>query len=86
MFQILDRDELEFPFEDASIFEDLETAARHRISPQAARSRYLERFRSFMNEHAEQLRTLEIPQILVRTDGNPWDALAQYLIERKQLV
>ena len=86
VFQIPDRDELEFPFEDASIFEDLETAARHRVSPQAARTRYLERFQAFMNEHTEQLHNLEIPYVLVRTDGNPWDALAQYLIERKQLV
>jgi uncharacterized protein (DUF58 family) len=86
VFQILDRDELEFPFEDAAVFEDLETSARHRVAPQAARARYLDRFRTFMNEHAELLRSLEIPHVLVRTDGNPWEALAQYLIERQQLV
>jgi uncharacterized protein (DUF58 family) len=86
VFQILDRDELEFPFEDAAVFEDLETGARHRVATAAARARYLRRFQTFMNEHTELLRSMEIPHVLVRTDGNPWEALAQYLIERQQLV
>lgn len=86
VFQILDRDEIEFPFDDPAIFEDLETQARHRVSPRAARERYLERFGAFMKEHIRLLEELEIPRVLVRTDGNPWEALAQYLIERKQLV
>jgi hypothetical protein len=86
VFQILDRDEIEFPFDDPAIFEDLETEARHRVSPKAARERYLERFDAFMQEHTKLLEDLEIPRVLVRTDGNPWEALAQYLIERKQMV
>jgi uncharacterized protein (DUF58 family) len=86
VFQILDRDEIDFPFEDPAIFEDLETASRHRVSPRAARARYLERFGAFMQQHARLLEDLEIPRVLVRTDGNPWEALAQYLIERRQLV
>jgi len=86
VFHILDRDELEFPFDDPSIFEDFESGARHRVAPQAARARYLERFQSFMQEHTELLESLEIPRVLVRTDSNPWEVLAQYLIERQQLV
>jgi uncharacterized protein (DUF58 family) len=86
VFQILDCDELDFSFNDAAIFEDLETRARRRVSPQAARARYLERFQAFMKTHAEMLESLEIPRILVRTDGNPWEALAKYLLERRQMV
>src|SRR5947207_1851737 len=44
IFQVLDRDETDFPFSDPKIFEDLETGARRIVSPAAARERYLERF------------------------------------------
>src|SRR5438094_1902332 len=68
IFQVLDRDEIEFPFSDAKIFEDLETGARRVVSPAAARERYLERFKSFMTEYEELLRSLEIPSSTVQTD------------------
>src|SRR5436190_11919129 len=54
IFQVLDRDETDFPFSDPKIFEDLETGTRRVVSPAAARERYLERFKSFMAEY-EQL-------------------------------
>src|SRR5215831_585823 len=47
IFQILDRDELEFPFPDPKIFEDLETGARRAVNPQAVREKYLARFNAF---------------------------------------
>ncbi len=86
VFQVLDPDELEFSFPNDSLFEDLESGERRRVAPQMARSRYLERFQAFMAEHRDLLHDLEIPHLLVRTDADPWEALAQFLIERKQLV
>src|SRR5438876_791833 len=41
IFQVLDRDETEFPFSDASIFEDMESGARRSVSPATAREKYL---------------------------------------------
>jgi uncharacterized protein (DUF58 family) len=84
VFQILDRDELEFPFSDPKIFEDLETSARRAVNPQAVREKYLARFNAFMASYKELFRSLEMAHCLVRTDQNPWHALAMFLSERKR--
>ena len=85
VFQVLDRDELEFPFTEGSQFEDLETNIRRQVAPEAVRDRYLSRFNAFMEEHRYFFRSLDIPYCLVRTDSNPWKALAMFLAERKRL-
>jgi hypothetical protein len=85
VFQVLDRDELEFPFAEARVFEDLETGVRRVISPSAVRAKYLERFNAFMEPHYELFRSLEMPHCIVRTDENPWRALALFLAQRKRL-
>ncbi|MBM3998039.1 MAG: DUF58 domain-containing protein [Planctomycetes bacterium] len=82
VFQILDRDELEFPFDRPSVFEDLESGARRKVDPRAARVRYLERFGAFMDDHRERLRSMGIPYCLIRTDSSPWPALSAFLAER----
>ena len=84
VFQILDRDELEFPFGESKIFEDLETGARHVVAPAAARAKYRQRFDAFMATHYELFRSLEIPHCVVRTDQNPGRALALFLAERRR--
>ena len=85
VFQVLDGDEIEFPFAEARVFEDLETGARRVVSPAAVRAKYLERFRAFMDSHYALFRQLEIPYCQVRSDENPWHALAMFLAERKRL-
>ena len=86
MFQILDRDEIDFPFENGRVFEDLESGVRRNINPVAVRERYLQRFNEFMAEYRELFRALEIPHCIVETDKQPWEALATFLIERKRLM
>ncbi|MCA9261108.1 MAG: DUF58 domain-containing protein, partial [Planctomycetales bacterium] len=54
VLQTLDRAELEFPFNDASSFEDLETGRKIYVDPAAARREYLERFAA----HQEAVRRL----------------------------
>jgi uncharacterized protein (DUF58 family) len=85
VFQVLDRDEVEFPFTEPRIFEDLETGARRVISPEAVREQYLARFNAFMDGYRELFRSLEMPRCVVRTDEDPWRALAMFLAERKRL-
>ncbi len=85
VFQVLDRDELEFPFTEAKQFEDLETGVRRQVSPAAVREKYLARLGAFMDGHRQLFRSLEMPHCLVRTDENPWRALAMFLAERKRL-
>jgi len=85
IFQILDRDEIEFPFSDPRVFEDLETGQRRVVTPAAAREKYLERFNAFMAAHRDLFQSLEMAHCLVRNDEDPWHALALFLAERKRL-
>lgn len=86
IFQVLDRDEMEFPFDDSSVFRDLETGVRRNINPVSARELYLERFGAFLQEYRELFRTLEMPHAIVRTDREPWQALTLFLNERRRLM
>jgi uncharacterized protein (DUF58 family) len=85
VFQLLDRDEIEFPFSEPKVFEDLETGIRRVVSPEAVRDQYRARFDAFMADYKRLFQTLEMPHCLVRTDSNPWHALAMFLAERRRL-
>jgi uncharacterized protein (DUF58 family) len=85
VFQVLDRDEVEFPFTETRVFEDLESEMRRVVTPAAVRDQYLARFNEFMAAHNALFRALEMPHCVVRTDQDPWNALALFLAERKRL-
>jgi uncharacterized protein (DUF58 family) len=85
VFQVLDADELEFPFSEPRLFEDIETGSRRVVSPAAAREKYLGRFESFMGSYRTLFQSLEMAHCVVRTDQNPWAALAMFLAERKRM-
>ncbi len=86
VLQVLDRDEIEFPFDSDAVFEDLESGARRQVAPAMARAQYLERFRAFMARHEEQLRGLELHHGIVRTDEAPWQAITTFLSTRERLT
>lgn len=85
IFQVLDSDELEFPFTESKVFEDLESGMRRIVAPSSMRDKYLERFNAFMSAYREMFQALEMPHCVVRTDQSPWQALAMFLSERKKL-
>jgi uncharacterized protein (DUF58 family) len=85
VFQVLDRDETDFPFTEPALFEDLESGARRAVSPSVVREKYLSRFNEFMATHRQLLSSLEMAHCVVRTDDNPWRVLARFLAERKRL-
>ena len=85
VFQVLDRDEVEFPFSEPRVFEDLETGTRRAVNPAAVRERYLARFGAFMEGYRQLFQSLEMPHCVVRTDTDPWQALALFLAERRRL-
>jgi uncharacterized protein (DUF58 family) len=85
VLQILDRDEIEFPFTDGRIFEDLETGDRRQVSSiTSARERYLEQFGNFMESYRKLFQELEIPISMVRTDQDPASALSRFLNDRRR--
>ena len=86
IFQVLDQDELEFPFTDSSVFRDLESGTRRMVDPMKARTAYLSRFQAFLDEYRDLFRTLETPHCILRTDSEPWAALTLFLNERRRLM
>ncbi len=85
VFQILDRDEVEFPFGDAAVFEDAETGVLRHVTPERARRKYLDRFEAFMAPQRQLFRDLAIPHVVVRTDAEPYAAMAEFLAARGRL-
>lgn len=85
VFQILDRDEIEFPFTKAQVFRDLETGARRHVQPELIRKLYLERFGRFMEQHRALFQSLEMDHCLIRTDENPAHALRHFFSKRKKM-
>jgi uncharacterized protein (DUF58 family) len=85
VFQVLDADEIDFEFTEPRLFEDLETGSRRIVSPASARQKYLNRFEAFMSGYRTLFQSLEMAHCVVRTDQNPWGALAMFLAERKRL-
>src|SRR5262245_52427219 len=83
VLQVLDPDEIDFPFTDQTLLEDMETGER-RQTRSGARYGYLDRFRAFMEQYRELFRDLEIPHLVLRTDQHPGPALARFLGSRKR--
>ena len=83
VFQILDQDELQFPFDNNHLFEDLETGQRRRFHPAQVRETYLKRFEAFLAENRRLFEELEISHTLMPTDTDPSRALAFFLSQRK---
>jgi len=54
LLRILDPREVDFRFDDASMFQDLESGAQRYVDPQSARQEYLQRF----EQHARQVREM----------------------------
>lgn len=84
VFQILDFDEIAFPFEEPAVFEDLETGQLRQVTPGKARAQYLRRFEAFMEPHRQLLRDLEIPLEVISTDSEPYHAMARFLARRRR--
>ena len=78
--QVLDGDEVDFPFVDGEL-EDLETGQRRAVS-RTARDTYRARFDAFMEEYRRLFTELEATHALVRTDEDPGRALARALSRR----
>jgi len=86
VFQILDPAELNFPFEDMMLFEDLESGDRVPVVPDKQRERYRELMQEHVASLARMLVDARIDYALFDT-SKPLDfALFEYLSRRERLV
>jgi len=85
VMHILDKAELDFPFEEAATFEDLETRERIPLVP----ARMRERYRTSVREHLAELerKCLErgVDYVVVNTSQPIEDMLFNYLVRRERL-
>lgn len=68
VFHLLDRDELELPFEDPTEFLALEGEGRLEANPRSIRDGYLEELRGFLDGARRQLRDADVEYVLAPTD------------------
>lgn len=86
VFQVLDRDELEFPFGDLAEFTDLETGQRVKTSSRSARQQYLRELEAHQSAIRDGCAELRIDLAVLDT-RMPLDiALAEYLYRRGRLL
>ena len=83
--QILDPDELDFPFREWTRFQSLETADhRHLVDPSQMRTMYLDRLRAFQSALAQGCSRQRVALVPMTTDQPPADALATFLAMRRR--
>ncbi len=82
VFQILDPAELEFPFQDTTLFKGMEDLPQVLSEPRALRQAYREEFDGFLTEVRRGCRGQHIDHVLMRTDQKLDVALSAYLASR----
>ncbi len=84
-FHLLDPAELEFPFEGAAVFEDLESGERLPVIPEGQRERYLELMKAHLDELDRDMSASRVDYLLCDI-SRPLDfALFEYLGRRQEL-
>jgi uncharacterized protein (DUF58 family) len=85
VYQVLDRAEIEFDFDESATYEDLETGDSEPVVP----GRMREQYKQMMAEHLEEISALmiknQIDYGLIRTDQPLDEALFRYLMLRERL-
>jgi len=84
IFQLLDRDELEFPFKEPSLFRDMEEDLKLLADPHAIRSAYLEAIHTLINGYREACASHLIDYSLFDTSIGLDRALVRYLSWREK--
>ncbi len=86
VFHILDPDEIEFPYTDASTFVDLETGAQLTTEPWEIAPRYRQQLEAWRNHYSRSCREQRVDYVPLDT-RTPFDrALLAYLEKRATLL
>ena len=84
IFQIMDRDEIEFPFDAWTRFENLEAVGQFRmVDPASFRAAYLENLKLFREELKRGCQRNRIDLVSMSTAEPLTDALARFLKQRQ---
>lgn len=83
IFHILDREEIELPFNDSVLFRDIEGSEELFAEPWAFRKAYKQAMQEFIAEVGKRCRTAGIDHTLLTTSDDLGQALSQYLHQRQ---
>jgi uncharacterized protein (DUF58 family) len=82
VFHVLDSAELDFPFQEATLFRGLEQYPDLLTDPRSLRQGYLDEVNTFVNQLRRGCREQNIDYVQLRTDANLGVALSSYLAHR----
>ena len=82
VFHVMDAAELDFPFQDPTLFRGLEELPHLLTDPRSLRESYLEELHRWQEELTRGCRSLNVDLVPFRTDADPGTALAAYLARR----
>lgn len=82
VFQVLDPHELEFPFEDNTLFQSMEDDRAIQANPREIRESYLEEMQAFLEENRRRFAEMDCELETVRTDEALDKVLLRYLSRR----
>jgi hypothetical protein len=84
VFHVLDGDELDFPFEDATLFESMEDERRLLAFPREIRLAYRQELQRFCDQNRRALAGGGLAYEPVRTDEPPHQPLLRHLTKRQR--
>lgn len=84
VFHLLDRDELEFPFDDPTEFKSMEDERQIEAHPRSIKESYLEEIGLFLAETQKSLREADIDYVRLQTDTQLDKALVRFLARRER--
>ncbi len=82
VFHVMDSAELDFPFQDATLFRGLEQMPDLLTDPRSLRESYMEELTKFLDELKRGCRSQRVDYVPLRTDADPGVVLASYLARR----
>ncbi len=82
VFQVMDAAEIDFPFRHPTLFHGLEELPEISTDPLSVRDSYLKELHLHLDAIESACRTLAVDHILVRTDDDLGQVLAEYLQKR----
>jgi uncharacterized protein (DUF58 family) len=85
VFHVLDPAEIEFPYDDASAFEDLESGEQIPVVPEALKAKYRELVRAHIDALTSKFSELRIDYTLLNTAAPLDHALFNYLSMRERM-
>lgn len=83
IFQVLDPEEIELPFNDSVLFRDIEGAEELFAEPWAFRKAYKAAMEAFIGDVGKRCRTAGIDHVLLTTADDLGEALSKYLHQRQ---